>query len=285
MTPREANESGEARIAVIIPCYREGDLVLDAVNSVREHEPIELVVVDDGSDDEPTQASLERLESDGVRVVRHDRNRGLSAARSTGLEVTRAPYVFPLDSDDLAVPYVLGQMANRVDEHPEAAVCYGDYVEFGGLERIRTVPTRIDPFRLAYTNEYPVSALFRRDMLEAVGAWHPIDAYEDWHLWMTVAERGIPGIHFGFGLITYRRRIHRQRMLARAKGEHRRLYSRLRDDHSRLFAELANHRARSHLHPVRKLLYPLIYGARPRFRWEHRVKAIGEQLRIWTLER
>jgi glycosyltransferase involved in cell wall biosynthesis len=285
LTPREANESGEARIAVIIPCYREGDLVLDAVHSVREHEPIELVVVDDGSDDEPTQASLERLESDGVRVVRHDRNRGLSAARSTGLEVTRAPYVFPLDSDDLAVPYVLGQMANRLDEHPEAAVCYGDYVEFGGLERIRAVPTRIDPFRLAYTNEYPASALFRRNVLEGVGGWTPIEAYEDWHLWMTLAERGMTGLHFGFGLITYRRRLGRQRMLAKAKAFHPRLYARLRADHPRLFNEVAVNRRRSRLHPARKRLYPIIYGSRARFSWEYRVKAVFERLRVWRMQR
>ena len=141
--------------------------------------------------------ALEELERDGVRVVRHGRNRGLWAARSTGLGVTSAPYVFPLDADDLVEPGVLGEMADRLDAHPEAGVCFGDYVEFDGMEAFRAVPERIDPFRLAYTNEYPVSALFRRDLLESVGGWSPIEAYEDWHLWITLAECGIVGVHLG----------------------------------------------------------------------------------------
>jgi len=285
LTADEANQPASARVAVIIPCYNDGDLAAEALASIREHEPVETVVVDDASDDADTQKVLDRLESDGVRVVHHERNRGLPGARSTGLRVTSAPYVFPLDADDLAEPYALGLMADRLDEHPEAAVCFGDYAEFGGAERIRAVPAWIDPFRLAYTNEYPVSALFRRDVLESVGGWAAMDAYEDWHLWMTLAERGITGVHFGFGLITYRRRLHGDRMLTTAKAAHRRLYSRLRADHPGLFAELNEHRRRSRLHPVRKRLYPIVYGGRPRFAWEPRVKNLFERLGIWTLQR
>jgi hypothetical protein len=124
-------------------------------------------------------------------------------------------------------------------------------------------------------------------VLESVGAWHEIDAYEDWHLWMTLAERGVPGVHFGFGVVTYRHRVHvgTLRMLATAREFHRRLYSRLRADHPRLFNELKAHRKRSPLHPVRKRLYPVVYGKRPRYSWDHRVKALLERLGIWKLER
>jgi glycosyltransferase involved in cell wall biosynthesis len=272
---------------VIIPCYRDGALVTATVKSVREPEPVELVVIDDGSDDEVTRVTLQELKSEGVRVVHHERNLGLPAARSTGLRVTTAPYVFPLDADDLAVPGVICQMADRLDQHPEAAVCYGDYEEFEALDRVRAVPARIDPFRLAYTNEYPVSALFLRSVLESVGAWHEIEAYEDWHLWMTLAERGLIGVHFGFGVVTYRHRVHVDtlRMLATARAFHPRLYSRLRADHPRLFDELTAHRKRSPLHPVRKRLYPIVYGRRPRYSWDHRAKSLLERLGIWRMER
>lgn len=285
MSSQSTSPAGEARIAVIIPCYRDGELAAEAVASVREDEPVELVVVDDASEDTTTHAALERLEAGGIRVIRHERNRGLSAARCTGLEVTSAPYVFPLDADDLAMPDVLGPMASVLDAHREAAVCFGDYAEFGSAERTRAVPARIDPYRLAYTNEYPVSALFRRDVLESVGGWTSIEAYEDWHLWMTLAERGHTGVHFGYGVITYRRRLHRERMLARARASHPRLYARLRDDHPRLFGELAEHRRQSHLHRARKLLYPYVYGRRRRYPWEDRVKRMFERLGVWTLER
>jgi glycosyltransferase involved in cell wall biosynthesis len=279
------SETGSARIAVIIPCYRDGALTAQAVESVKEREPVELVVVDDGSDDAATREALARLESDGVRVVRHDRNLGLPEARQTGLRATSAPFVFPLDADDLAVPGVLGLMADRLESEPEAVVCFGDYAEFGHSDLIRAVPTQIDPFRLAYTNEYPVSALYRRATLEAVGAWQPVGAYEDWHLWMTLAERGLQGVHLGVGMITYRRRLHGDRMLTVAKLAHRRLYHRLRADHPDLFRDLQAHRRRSRLNPARKLLYPLVYGGRPRFPWQRRVKTLLDRLGIWTLRR
>jgi hypothetical protein len=202
-----------------------------------------------------------------------------------GLTVTDSQYVAPLDADDLAEPGMLGRMADRLDEHPEAAVCFGDYTEFGRNEHMRAVPERLDPFRLVYTNEYPVSALFRREALESVGGWQNLEAYEDWHLWMTFAERGMTGVHFGPGVITYRKRIHGERMLVAARVYHRRIYERLRADHPRLFAEVKANRGNSNLHPARKLLYPFVYGGRRRFPWEPRVKTLLERLRVWTVQR
>jgi glycosyltransferase involved in cell wall biosynthesis len=279
------HEIPQARVAVIIPCFRDGELAAEALGSIHEYEPVEIVIVDDASDDAATQSVLKLLETRGVHVIRHERNLGLPAARGTGLAATTAPYVFPLDADDLAVPYVLGPMADRLDEDPNAAVCFGDYAEFGVADQLRAVPARIDPYRISYVNEYPVSALFRRDVLEAVGGWDQIEAYEDWHLWMTLAERGMKGVHFGFGVVTYRRRVHGTRMLTRARRGHRSLYMRLRADHPRLFQTLPESRRRSSLSPFRKALYPYLYGSRPRFSWEPKVKNFLYRTGIWTVQR
>ena len=92
------------RIALIVPCFNDGDLVREALASIDEDEPVEVVVVDDHSTDPATLAMLEELSSQGVRVARHEENRGVGPARQTGLRETSAPYVFPLDADDLAVP-------------------------------------------------------------------------------------------------------------------------------------------------------------------------------------
>lgn len=277
--------STQARIAVLIPCYRDAELAIEAVRSVQEDEPIELVVIDDHSQLDATEKVLRQLEDKGTRVLRHHANRGPAAARATGLAATAAPYVFPLDSDDLAVAGALGRMADLLEATPEADVCYGDYVEFGESELMRAVPPTIDPYRIAYTNEYPVSSLFRRSVLEAVGAWPLMRAYEDWHLWMTLAERGSVAVHIGPGVVTYRRRIHGRRLLTASKGIHSQLYARLREDHPDLFARLPANRKRSDLSPSRKLLYPIVYGGRRRFGWETRVKALLDRVGIWTLRR
>jgi glycosyltransferase involved in cell wall biosynthesis len=58
------------RVAVIVPCFNAGRLVLEAVASVDEPEPVELIVVDDDSTDASTQDALAELELRGVRVLR-----------------------------------------------------------------------------------------------------------------------------------------------------------------------------------------------------------------------
>ncbi|HWX44320.1 MAG TPA: glycosyltransferase family A protein [Solirubrobacteraceae bacterium] len=270
-------------MAVVIPCYNDGALVPDAVSSTQSSDDVEVVVIDDGSTEGGTQRALEELTQRGIRVL-HQGNAGLSAARMAGVKATLAPYIYPLDADDLAMPDALRTMADLLDANPDTAVCYGDYEEFGDSRLLRLVPRKIDPYRLAYTNEYPVTALFRRGTLESVGGWKHLGAgYEDWGLWMTLAERGCRGVYAGPGLLTVRRRLHGERMLGAAKADHTALYRTLRQEHPRLFAELKDHRRASDMSPVRKLLYPYVYGSRRRFRFESRVKTLLDRAGVWTL--
>jgi glycosyltransferase involved in cell wall biosynthesis len=275
------------RVAVIISCYNDGRVALEAVASVEGGEPVELVVVDGSSSDRETLAILEELERDGVSVLRHGENLGLAAARNSGLEATSAPYVFPLDADDHAIPGALSAMADVLDADKDAAVCFGDYLEFGYMELVRAVPTRLDPYRLAYANEYPGLALFRRGVLEEVGGWRgaPGPAYVDWDLWMTMAERGCRAVHLGEGKLTFRRRLEGPSMNTAARKRHPELYDGLRREHSRLFEQLRDHRRTSDLNVFRKLLYPVIYGGRPRLAFEPKIKVLLDRAGIWTLRR
>jgi glycosyltransferase involved in cell wall biosynthesis len=257
------------RIAVIIPCHDDGAFLGEAVRSIDEAEPVELVVVDDASSEESTLECLRHLEAEGVRVLRHEQNKGLSAARDTGLRATQAPYVFNLDADDLAVSGSLGIMADRLEGDPDAAACIGDFIEFGEWNGIRAVTRWLDPYRVAYNNEWPVSALFRRTVLESVGGWknpsQEVAGYEDWDLWMTLAERGLEVVFVGEGIFAFRKRDHPGRMFWEARERHSHLYAALRRRHPRLFAELATNRRRSNLSPLHKWLYPIVYyGGRPR---------------------
>ena len=140
------------RITVITPCFNDGSLIGETLESLREDEPFEHVIVDDASTDPETRETLDRLEAEGARVVRREQNGGVLAARATALEASSARYVFPLDSDDVAMPGVLGRMADLLDANPEAVVCFGDYEEFGDSNLVRAVPEHIDPFRIAYAN-------------------------------------------------------------------------------------------------------------------------------------
>jgi glycosyltransferase involved in cell wall biosynthesis len=285
------DEPRAARVTVIVPCYDDGATIRETVASIDESEPVELVVVDDGSTDLNTSRILEELKGEGVRVLHHEVNAGLIEARMTGLAATSAPFVLPLDADDCVVPGALAAMADTLEAHPEAVACVGDYEEFGDWSLVRAVPHELDPYRVAYTNEYPVTSLFRREVLEELDGWRSKDgiaSYEDWLLWMKLAGRGAKVVHLGEGRLVYRRRLHagqRARMLDIGKAQHRALYRQLRAENPELFARLPEHRRASSLSPLRKRVYPFVYGGRQRRPFERRVKRLLDRLGVWTLRR
>ena len=197
--------------------------------------------------------------------------------------------IFALDSDDLLFPGVLSAMADLLESTPEAAVCFGDYAEIGESELIRAVPPTLDPYRLCYTNEYPAASLFRRRALEQVGGWRrlipELDARSDWSLWIALADAGYSAVHLGRGRLVYARRVEPGRLSPQGRRLHRSLYSALRSRHARFFQRVPEFRRASQMSPVRKLLYPAVYGARPRWSVEARPKAFLDRLGIWTLTR
>lgn len=256
------------RVAVVIPCYNDGAMVGEAIASVRESEPVELVVVDDGSTDEGTLTVLDRLRTEGISVVRRD-NGGLAAARATGLEATTAPFVYPLDADDLLEPGALGVMADQLDLHSEAGFVWGDYELFGDQRGAYRAPSRWLPWTLTYVNPYPVCSLFRREVLTRAGDWRGAagarlvgaHGYEDWDLWLRLVGLGIEGRHAG--RVVYRRRLHGSgRLLAQARRRHQDLYEELVERNADVFARRDALRATERPARWKVAAYPVLFGPR-----------------------
>jgi glycosyltransferase involved in cell wall biosynthesis len=246
---------GEVRVAVVVPCYDDGATLPETLASVEEQEPCELVVVNDGSTDPATLRVLEEAAARGVRVV-HQENRGLSGARSAGVAATSARYVFPLDADDQLAAGALTALADALDASPDAAAAWGDVVVFGDTSLYYRPPRALDPWAITYFNELVVGSMFRRDALLAVGGWQLRDAYEDWDLWMALAEDGRTGIYVPGAMFRYR--IHGSRMWRDAVARHGRIFDELRRRHERLFAARSRNWRRSPA-PLRvRLLVPAI---------------------------
>jgi glycosyltransferase involved in cell wall biosynthesis len=246
------------RVAVVIPCHEDGALVEEAVDSIQEDEPVELVVVDDGSTEPGTCAVLERLRARGVRVV-HRPNGGPAAARTTGLGATTAPFLYPLDADDRLDPGALAAMADALAARPEAGFAWGDYLLFGDERGRYRAPSRWLPWTLTYVNPYPISSLFRREVLERMGGWQ--GAYEDWDLWLRLAGSGIDGIRVD--RVVYHRRLHGDgRQLAQDRARHRALYAELRTRNAGVFEERDRLRRIERPAQWKRAAYPVLFGAR-----------------------
>jgi glycosyltransferase involved in cell wall biosynthesis len=249
------------RVAVIIPCFNDGLLAVDAVASVREAEAVEIVVVDDGSTDPVTVSALDELRRDGVRVLNKP-NGGLSSARMAGLAASQARYVFPLDSDDLLAEGALSRMADALDRDPGAVFAYGDFDTFGDYRGYYRPPATFDPWLLTWQNVIPVSSLIRRVALDAADGWELPTGYEDWDLWLKFADRDWYGVYVAGGPV-YHRRLHgSSRMLAGCRARHGELYDLLISRHAGLWARRGELQARSRPTAVKRAICKTLLGRR-----------------------
>lgn len=229
-----------ARIAVVVPCRDDGPFLADALGSLRGEEPHELVVVDNASQDPRTLRVLDALRAGGVRVVR-EATPGLAVARTRGLRETAARYVFALDADDRVEPGALARLADALDADPAAGAAWGDVRAFGAADHLTPTYRSLDPFLLAFVNRLSAGSLYRRAALEEVGGWTLRDGYEDWDLWLSLAEHGWSGVHVGG--VTMHYRVHaRPRMLATLRTRHDEVMPRLRARHPGVFP-VTGHRA------------------------------------------
>lgn len=248
-----------ARVAVIVPCFNDGAFAAQAVASIREGEPVEVVVVDDGSTEVATLEELARLEAGGVCVLRRP-NGGLGAARTTGLQHVRAPFVYPLDADDELEPGALAAMADVLEAHPGAAFTWGDYVLVGAGAGTYRSPDRWLPWTLTYVNPYPVCSMFRRTVLERLGGWEGW-AYEDWDLWLRAVAQGCEGVRTD--RVVYRRRLHEDsRLLTSARRRHRDLYEEIRRRNAPVFNAREDLRRRERPASWKRAVYPVLFGSR-----------------------
>ncbi|MEZ5317435.1 MAG: glycosyltransferase family A protein [Vicinamibacterales bacterium] len=112
-------------VSVVIPAYNNAAFLGDAIRSVLDQTftDLELVVVDDASP-EDVRVVVDRHRDPRIRYVRHERNRGLSAARNTGIRESSGPIVALLDGDDLFHPEKLEHHVAFLEAHPDVGVTY-----------------------------------------------------------------------------------------------------------------------------------------------------------------
>jgi len=180
-----------ALISVVIPAFNYGHFVGDAVDSAlaQTYRDIEVIVVDDGSTDD-TQRVLKRFGS-RIRYV-YQNNRGLSAARNTGVRLANGDWIALLDADDVWHP-----------QKTEIQLAAGQSVAGAGLIGslpADVLPPALDPapaihalsvrdFLLSIRTG-PSGTLIRRTCFDAVGLFdESLRSIEDRDMWLRIAAR------------------------------------------------------------------------------------------------
>ncbi|MCF1426475.1 MAG: glycosyltransferase [Shewanella sp.] len=90
-------------ISVIVPCFNVESYVGDCIRSVlaQEYSNLEILCINDKSTDATPEVLRAFLNDKRVKLIEHQCNKGLGAARNTGIEQARGEFLFFLDSDDL----------------------------------------------------------------------------------------------------------------------------------------------------------------------------------------
>ena len=120
------------KISIIIPIYNVAEYIERCILSVfnQTYQSIEIIIVDDcGSDnsmDIARKICIEKGASKEIIFAKHERNRGLSAARNTGVDLATGEYIYFLDSDDAITSNCIELMVDRISEYKYDFVI-GDY--------------------------------------------------------------------------------------------------------------------------------------------------------------
>ncbi len=183
-------------VTVIIPTYNRSALVLQAVTSVlaQNFKDTEILVVDDGS----TDGTVEALESfsERIRVLRHELNRGVSAARNTGIRASSAPLIAFLDSDDRWLPGKLDAQVRFFRDNPGAVACQTREIWIRRGRRVNPGRRHVKPSGDIFEASLerclvsPSAVMIRRSVLEEVGLFdEDLPVCEDYDLWLRISSR------------------------------------------------------------------------------------------------
>jgi glycosyltransferase involved in cell wall biosynthesis len=178
------------RVSIIIPSFNTGVYLIDCVSSIRENSigvEVEVIIVDDGSTDQTTIRVIGDLDSEpDLKIIRHGTNRGVQAARNTGLKAATGDFLVCVDGDDVLLPIsghesYLSEGARILSENEDIAFVHtlgNMFGDFNGVT-ISSYPLREE--MVARKHHVPTHIMYRRSevsngllYLETVPKW------QDW---------------------------------------------------------------------------------------------------------
>lgn len=173
-------------VSVVIPTYNRGSLIARAIASVRRqtYTRLEILVIDDGSSDR-TASVVAGIPDPRIRYVRHERNKGLPAARNTGVRAARGECVAFIDDDDEWREDKLERQVQALAKY-DAVLCTGVANGYPlRVHRRRTVGLR-DLRRGSFN---PSGLLAKVSVLREIPFDESLRQGEDWDAFIRIAHR------------------------------------------------------------------------------------------------
>lgn len=119
-----------AYFSIVVPLYNKQNYIRKAVQSILDQtfKDFEIIIVDDCSTDGSFEIA-KAIESRQISFLQHDKNKGLSAARNTGIRHSQTDFVVFLDADDFWKPSFLQHIYELTQKFPQASLFATSYTE------------------------------------------------------------------------------------------------------------------------------------------------------------
>lgn len=211
------NSQNNPLVSVIVPVYNVEQYLDECLNSIRQqtYGNIEIIVVEDCSTDGSLNTLAKHLEDYRVKLIKHEKNSGLSAARNTGIDAAQGEFIMFVDSDDLVhlslielcVKYAV---VNNVDLITYDFKAFEDGIKLSPQSDLSDV----DDFKVLeqgedYFNQQHFAWLkfIRANLVKSKSLYFPIGLYyEDWPFHWELGLVANKKYHIPAELLLYRQR-------------------------------------------------------------------------------
>jgi glycosyltransferase involved in cell wall biosynthesis len=216
------------KVSVIVRTYNRAYVLSEAIESAlnQTYTNTEIIVVDDASTDN-TADVVTSFRDSRIRLIRHDRNRGVAVACNTGISAATGELIAWLDSDDIWLPDKLERQVKFMSLHPEVDAVFSDVEIREGESKIPSLVGLLKAFPAllelkSHTEEYvfsqremylclleevpikPTVLLVRREVFSKVGTFDETSqSGEDWEFLLRLSHSSC------FGYINVPLAIHR----------------------------------------------------------------------------
>ena len=189
------------KVSVIMAVLNGERYIDEAIQSIADqtYSNVELVVIDDGSND-GTVGRIQRFRNKlDVLYVRHERTLGIARSMNDGLRHATGDLIAFLDHDDAWLPEFLETQVGHLERHPDVGLVHCDFQTMDGAghiieESVAASRGRRRPsghvFSQLFMDSFIVgnSVVIRRECFARLGLFDETLRWADYHMWLRVAR-------------------------------------------------------------------------------------------------
>lgn len=198
-------KKNEPLVSLAMPIYNYAKRLNPTLQSVykQDYTNFEIVIVNDGSDNEYCLLKLDSLKNqEGIKII-HKENTGVSDTRNIAVKESNGDYILPLDADDMILDGYLKTGVNIIKNNPEISPVYCDTHHVGEMQGLEKRP-EWSKERLLSGPFIVNSSIYSRKAYESTEGYNTeMKGWVDYDLWVQMMDAGFRGKRIPKGLFVY----------------------------------------------------------------------------------